>query len=73
MILQLVGFIVGCATSVMSFFGTLMISQNVSLLSFLIVWQIFMIMFWLLNRMSRGNGSHGNSRFDSRTSEDNRG
>lgn len=59
MILTLITFIIGVVTTIMSFFGTLMITNDVSLLTILIVWQLFMIVMWLLNRLAHGSGSRG--------------
>ena len=64
MIITVLTFIIGIVTSIMSFFGTLMITQNVSLLHLLIVWQLIMIVLWLINKLGKGSGGRGVKKVD---------
>lgn len=59
MIITVLTFIIGCVTSIVTFFGTLMITQNVSFLHFLIIWELMIIILWLLNKLARGSGGRG--------------
>lgn len=64
MIINVLTFIIGIITSIMTFFGTLMITQNVSLLHFLIIWQLLIIVLWLLNKLGKGSGGRGVKKVD---------
>ena len=64
MIITVLTFIIGIVTSIMTFFGTLMITQNVSLLHLLIVWQLIMIILWLINKLGKGSGGRGVKKVD---------
>lgn len=62
MIIQVLGFLIGIVTSIVTFFGTLMITQNVSLLHFLIIWELLIIILWLINKLANGHGGRGQKR-----------
>ena len=64
MIITVLTFIIGIVTSIMTFFGTLMITQNVSLLHLLIVWQLIIIILWLINKLGKGSGGRGVKKVD---------
>ena len=64
MIITVLTFIIGCITSILTFFGTLMITQNVSLLHFLIIWQLLIIILWLINKLAKGSGGRGVKKVD---------
>lgn len=64
MIITVLTFIIGCVTSILTFFGTLMITQNVSLLHFLIIWQLLIIILWLINKLGKGSGGRGVKKVD---------
>lgn len=59
MIITVLTFLIGVITSIASFFGTLMITQNVSLLHFLVIWELIVIILWFLNKLGKGSGGRG--------------
>lgn len=64
MIITVLTFLIGIVTSIVSFFGTLMITQNVSLLHVLIIWELIVIILWFLNKLGRGSGGRGVKKVD---------
>lgn len=59
MIITVLTFLIGVITSIATFFGTLMITQNVSLLHFLVIWELIVIILWFLNKLGKGSGGRG--------------
>lgn len=64
MIITVLTFLIGIVTSIVTFFGTLMITQNVSLLHVLIIWELIVIILWFLNKLGHGSGGRGVKKVD---------
>lgn len=64
MILNVLNFMISIITSIVSYLGRLMITDNVSFLSILIIWQLIVVILWFLNKLGRGSGGRGVKRVD---------
>lgn len=59
MILNVLSFLLGVVASLASKMGDLIITENVSLLGFLVIWQLVVILLWFINKLGKGSGGRG--------------